>query len=149
VALLAREILSVAGVYDVIFILVAIGIATGGLGQTVVGQVALGLAAHHSRVQAPLVDVLHLLAAVPVQLGLQRAAPAPLAVVLGPLVRGVQSLEHWPRLVAVLEEGLFAGVVGGTGPDVLLGAVHDLRAVRSAGAIGLLAAHSRFIRVFG
>jgi len=47
------------------------------------------------------------------------------------------------------EECLFAGVVGGTGPDVLLGAVHDLRAVRSAGAIGLLAAHSRFIRVFG
>jgi len=47
------------------------------------------------------------------------------------------------------EECLFAGVVGGTGPDVLLGAVHDLRAVRSAGAIGLLAAHSRFVRVFG
>jgi len=144
----------VAGIDDVVLVVVAVatsvGKAAGALGQAVVGQVAMGLAAHHAGVQAPLVAVLHLLAAMPVQLGLQRAAPAPLSIILGSLVRGVQPLEHRTRrLAAVLEEGLLARIVGGAGTDILLGAVHDLRTGGCAGSVRFLAAHSRFVRVFG
>lgn len=149
VALLARKILPVAGIGDVVVIVVSIRIAIGPLHHTVIGQVALRFAAHHSGVEASLVDVLHLLAPVPVQLGLQRAASATLPVVRGALI-GVESLEHRPgRLAAIVEECLFARLIRGAGPDVLLRAINYFRAGGSSGAIGLFAADSRFIRVFG
>lgn len=138
VALLAREILNVIGIDNVVLIVIVVcriaantpapvGSIPGR--HTVIGQIALRLAVRDVRrgVEAALIDVLHFHATMAIELSLQRAAATTLPII-GCIV-GIHALHNVSRLCAILEVRHLARLIRRTCTYILLRAVYNLGTV--------------------
>lgn len=121
VAFLARKILSMIGIDNVILIVIIVGriaahtpapVGAIACGHTVIGQIALRLAVCDVRggVEAALIDILHFHAPMAIEFGLEGAATTALPIV-GRIV-GIHALHNVAGLCAILEIGDFSGLIG-------------------------------------
>lgn len=135
VTLLARKILNVIGIDNVVLIVIVVRriaantpapVGSIASRHTVIGQIALRLAVRDVRrgVEAALIDILHFHAPMAIEFGLQRAAATTLPII-GCIV-GIHALHNVSRLCAILEIGHLAGLVGRTCSYILLRAIYNV-----------------------